>query len=161
VQSIFFFYYLALLSINIQSNRQMERCAMVLRIETQEYIRALPSPSSSAASLNEAQCTGTHNAQAQELYGAMVQLANHLEQVTHDLLHHHHERHRHLAKATTSAASLAPTKKKTIEKKKKKASSARRRCEHCGQTSSAAWRRGPDYCLYVHTTFISSSSSSF
>jgi hypothetical protein len=97
--------------------------------------------------LSEAQSTAvTHN--AQELYVAMVQLANHLHQVTHDL--HHHQRHRRLGKATTScSAALAPTKKK-IEKKKSSAKS----CEHCGRTSSAAWRRGPDYCLYVRTLLL-------
>ncbi|ELR18828.1 uncharacterized protein ACA1_166550, partial [Acanthamoeba castellanii str. Neff] len=59
---------------------EMDRCAALLRIETQEL-----------ASLSEAQSTAvTHN--AQELYVAMVQLANHLHQVTHDL-HHHHQRY--------------------------------------------------------------------
>ncbi|ELR15722.1 uncharacterized protein ACA1_378930 [Acanthamoeba castellanii str. Neff] len=111
----------------------MDRCAALLRIETQEL-----------ASLSEAQSTAvTHN--AQELYVAMVQLANHLHQVTHDL-HHHHQRYCRLGKATTScSAALALTKKKKIEKKKSSAKS----CEHCSRTSSSAWRRGPDYCLYA------------
>ncbi|ELR15720.1 uncharacterized protein ACA1_378910 [Acanthamoeba castellanii str. Neff] len=125
----------------------MDRCAALLRIETQEYHRALVSASSTTrstiiSSSSEAPRTVEHN--AQELYVAMVQLANHLQQVTHDLLHHH-QRHRRLGRATTScSAALAPAKK--IEKKKKKTSSARS-CEHCGRTSSAAWRRGPDYRL--------------
>jgi hypothetical protein len=132
----------------------MDRCATLLKIETQEYNRAFASPSAAAttsaiASLSEAQRNGAHNAQAQELYGAMVQLADHLQRVTHDLLHHQ-QRHRHLAKATTSSASLAPTKKKTIVKKKKSVARARR-CDHCGKTSSPAWRRGPN-SSYVHTT---------
>jgi hypothetical protein len=132
----------------------MDRCATLLKIETQEYNRAFPSPSAAAttsaiASLSEAQRNGAHNGPAQELYGAMVQLAVHLQRVTHDLLLHH-QRHRHLAKATTSAAALAPTKKKTIAKKKKSVARARR-CDHCGQTSSPTWRRGPN-SSYVHTT---------
>ncbi len=135
----------------------MDRCATLLRIETQEYnrARALASPSAAAAttsaiaSLSEAQRNGAHNGQAQELYGAMVQLAGHLQRVTHDLHFHHHQRHRHLAKATTSAAALAPTKQKTIAKKKSVARA--RRCDHCGVTSSPAWRRGPN-SSYVHTT---------